>query len=295
MNSLPEQTVRRFLLGIATEEEEYRVEDAILAGTLDESFLRDAEDELIDDYLVGSLTDEESHGFTVHFLSAEERREKLSFASSLVEYARKQSTEKLYVGQKFSPLSNIRDLLPWKRTALLAIAASLLLVAVIGFDQMRLRRQTQIASDARSELTRLQAAITSGNSDSFRLDKPTATTLNNRTDGTDQMAVLEFTSSTRSIYPALLRIPAQTHFVRIDLKLPLPLAAKYREVVLAESGDKLWIQEFPASILPASKESSIVLPASILRPGVYHFQLENASSKGRFEEAADWVFRVTKE
>lgn len=295
MNSSPEQMVRRFLLGIATEEEECRVEDAILAGTLDESFLRYAEDELIDDYLAGSLAGEESHGFTANFLSTEERRQKLSFASSLIEYARKQPAKELSADQKFSPHSSIRALLPWKQTALLAVAASFFLVALIGFDQMRLRRQTQIASEARNELTRLQAAIASGNSGSFQLGKPSIAASNSAQDGASRMPILEFASSTRSVYPVLLHVPSQAQFVRIDLKLSLPLAAKYREVVLGQSGEQLWAQEFPASILPASNESAIVLPASILRPGLYHFQLEIASPEGQFEESADWVFRVTKE
>lgn len=295
MNSLPEQTIRRFLLGIATEEEECRVEDAILAGTLDESFLRDAEDELIDDYLVGSLAGEESHEFTAHFLSEEERRQKLSFASSLVEYARKQPAEEFSKGQKLGLRARIRAALSWKQTALLAAAASVLLAALAGFEQIRFRALSQVASESRSELTRLQAALAARNSESTRFGEPSTAILNSPRDGTDRMAVLEFTSSTRSVYPALLRIPAQAQFVRIDLKLPLPLAAKYREVVLAQSGEQLWAQEFPASILPATKESAIVLPASILPPGLYHFQLENASSEGQFEESADWVFRVANE
>jgi hypothetical protein len=295
LNFLPEQTVRRFLLGIATEEEECRVEDAILAGTLDESFLRDAEDQLIDDYLVGSLAGEESHGFTAHFLSAEERRQKLSFASSLIKYARKQPAEELSAGQKFGPRASIRAVLSWKQMALLAVAASFLLAALVGFDQIRLRHQTQLASEARNELTRLQAALAEGNSDSPQLGKPSTAALRSSEDGPNRMQVLELASSTRNVYPTLLHVPVQTQFVRIDLKLPLPLAAKYREVVLSQSGEQLWAQEFPASILSASKESAMVLPASILPPGLYHFQLENASSEGQFEESADWVFRVVKE
>jgi hypothetical protein len=74
-----------------------------------------------------------------------------------------------------------------------------------------------------------------------------------------------------------------------------PLAAKYREVVLAQNGEPLCAQEFPASVLPASNESAIVLPTSILRPGLYHFQLDHATSEGQFLESADWLFRVVKE
>jgi hypothetical protein len=85
LNPLLENTCRRFLLGIASEEEESRVEGAVLADELDASFLLDAEDGLIDDYLLGSLTHEEQEGFSTHFLSTEERRQRLAFASALSE------------------------------------------------------------------------------------------------------------------------------------------------------------------------------------------------------------------
>jgi hypothetical protein len=80
------------------------------------------------------------------------------------------------------------------------------------------------------------------------------------------MPVIEFAFSTRSVYPPLLRIPAHAQFVRINVKLSLPLALKYREVLVASNGNQFWAQEFPASILPATTESTIVLPTSILPP-----------------------------
>ena len=109
------------------------------------------------------------------------------------------------------------------------------------------------------------------------------------------MPAIEFAFSTRSVYPPSLRIPAHAQFVRINVKLPPPLAIRYREVLVASNGEHLWAQEFPASILAATKESTIVLPTSILPPGTYHLLLETASADDHFEESADWVFLVAKE
>ena len=108
-----------------------------------------------------------------------------------------------------------------------------------------------------------------------------------------QMPAIEFALSTRDVVPPLLRIPAHAQFIRMDVKLSLPLARKYRAVLVSSSGDQLWTQEFSASIVPPTHEITLVLPASLLSLGNYHLQLESSSEDSRFKQSADWVFRVT--
>ena len=289
LNSYPQQTYRRFLLGIASQEEEDRVEDAIFGGELDDFFLVEAEDELIDDYLFGSMTHEERRGFTAHFLATEERRKRLAFASALFEYARKQPAEEHSFRRKLESHGPIRFWLTWKQTALLAAAASVLLAAFSAFQEMQLIRQGQIASEARNEVTRLRAALDSRNSEAAQ-----AGSSSNPQPGVDQMPGIEFGSSTRGVQLPRLNIPAHAQFVRFVVKIPFP-ADKYREVLVASTGELIWSQEFPASSLPATQQSAIILPASVLTPGMYHLRLEKAFGAGQFEESADWVFRVAKE
>ena len=69
MNLSPEKRYRRFFLGIANEEEQCRIEEEVLTGEVDDFFLQNTEDELIDDYLLGSMTQEERQGFSMSFLS----------------------------------------------------------------------------------------------------------------------------------------------------------------------------------------------------------------------------------
>ena len=271
------------------------MEAAVLADELDASSLFNAEDELIDDYLLGSLTHEERNGFKSHFLSTEDRRQRLAFASALIECARKQPAEERPVGRKFASGGPMRALLSWKQTALFATGAAVLFAALAGFQQMQLRRQGQIASEARNELTRLQAALDSSNSRAAQLSGRSTSSFGNPQAGVEQMPVIEFASSTRSVYPPLLRIPVHAQFVRINVKLSSPLAKKYRLVLVASNGDQLWSQEFPSSILPAAQQSTIVLPASIFAPGMYHLRLAKVSPDNRFEESEDWVFRVAEE
>jgi hypothetical protein len=280
---------------MASEEEESRVEEAVLAGELDASFLLDSEDGLIDDYLLGSMTNEERRGFTTHFLTTEERKERLAFAGALIAYARKHPAEEQSVGLKLASPGGIRALFSWRQMAMLGSAASVLLAVLVGSQQMQLHREGQIASEARNEINRLRAALDSGNSRAVQSSGLSTDSIGNPQFGVEQMPVIGFESSTRSVYPPTLRIPAHAQFVRIDVKLPLPLAMKYREVLVTSNGEELWSQEFPASILPATKESAMVLPASILQPGSYHLRLEQASADNRFAESGDWVFQVPNE
>jgi hypothetical protein len=295
LSTATEKTYRRFLLGIASEEEESRAEEAILAGEVDASFLHGIEDELIDDYVLGNITREEREGFTVHFLTVDGRRKRVTFAAALVEYARKQTAKKPLVDRELARGSSIVTGLFWRRAVFLTTAFSVLLAALVGFEHIKFRRQLQIASETQNELTRLRGALTTGNNGPSQPNTLSSGSLRSLHTEADRMPTIEFGASTRSVYPALLRIPAHAQFVRIDLRLSLPLAEKYREVVRASSGEQLWAQEFPASILPAAQRSTIVLPAPILLPGLYHFQVEKASLGRQFELSEDHVFRVAKE
>jgi hypothetical protein len=177
---------------------------------------------------------------------------------------------------------------------MLAAAASVLLAVLVGFQQMQLRRDGQNASQAWNEVTRLQAALDSRNGGASQPGGGSTSSIRPQIEA-DRIPAIEFAFSTRSVVPPSLRIPAHAQFVRIDVKQTLPLAMKYREVLIASNGDQLWTQEFPASTLPPTNQSTIVLPASILSPGSYHLRLESASTDGHFEESGDWVFRVAKE
>jgi hypothetical protein len=291
LNSLPENTCRRFLLGIASEEEESLVEDAILAGDLDAVFLLEEEDYLIDDYLLGGMTEEERQGFAGHFVSTEERKQRLAFASALIEYARKQPDEEPE-RQKLVPRRPNRVLLTWKQAAFLAAAASVVLAALAGLQQIQLRRQGQIASAARNEFSQ-RAALDSRNIGDTPPGERSTAPLANPQVGVDQLPEVEFASIKRSVIPPLLRISGHARFAQIKVKLSEPLAVKYREVLIA-NGDQLLTLEFPASSLPSTKESTIILPTWILHKGSYHLQLEKSNAEGHFEEPKDWVFNVEK-
>lgn len=286
MNPSPDKIYRRFLLGIASEDEQCRVEEAVLTGELDAGFLDTAEDELIDDYLLGEITSEERRGFEEQFLITEQRRQRLGFASALIEYSQKLSVEDHPAEQKLAPIRSMSFKLSWKYAAVFSAAASIVLAVLTGLEWKNLQQQTQVAQEAKNELTRLQTAAAA---------KAPSGILSGSDATTSRMPVIEFESTTRAIYPIVFHVPTAAQFARIDWRISTPLAAKYRQVLLSGSGQQLWAQEFPANVLSPARQSTMVLPASILVPGTYHLRLEGGSSGGQFEELADSVFRVVRE
>jgi hypothetical protein len=85
--------IRQYLLGTLAGEARQRVEERLL---LEEDFLEEllsGEDELIDQYLHATLSEEERDGFERHFLSTPERHQKLRFGRAFGQYISKHSKD----------------------------------------------------------------------------------------------------------------------------------------------------------------------------------------------------------
>lgn len=126
--------IRLYLLGNLPEQEQSKLEERLMT---DDGFfkqLRVIEDELIDDYVHGLLSQADRERFEAHFLSAPERRRQLSFARALDRYVSGPNNTK--VAQAEDPSSWWKSLLALFRSrhpALsLAFAAGALLLAAGG-------------------------------------------------------------------------------------------------------------------------------------------------------------------
>src|SRR5690242_7737938 len=84
-----EVLIRRYLLGELAEQEQGKLEERLFSDDDLFKLLQVAEDELMEDYLEGSLSSQERKFFETHFLAAPERRQKLRFATALDRYVSK--------------------------------------------------------------------------------------------------------------------------------------------------------------------------------------------------------------
>lgn len=94
-NSDEQATVRRYLLGQLGDEEREQFEQLLL--TQDDAFaqLLAVEDELVDEYLSGSLEPDEAEMFAKHFFNTAERQQRLRFAKAFKKYAAAHVTEEI--------------------------------------------------------------------------------------------------------------------------------------------------------------------------------------------------------
>jgi anti-sigma factor RsiW len=80
---ISDDTIRCYFLGTLDEEECQRVEECLIS---DRDFFEQAmiaEDELIDEYLDGRLSDSEKKRFVIHFLVTPRQRQKLKRARAI--------------------------------------------------------------------------------------------------------------------------------------------------------------------------------------------------------------------
>lgn len=148
MELLSEVTIRRYLLGALPEPERDELEHEWFGNKVKYYELCEAENNLIDDYVRGHLTDDERQMFTAHFLAIPARQERVATAKSLIREIDEQ------VGKSSSPswwelfLGSVRNFNPMPA---LAFGASLILIA-LGFWFFRKSNDIQVQT-AKTEST----------------------------------------------------------------------------------------------------------------------------------------------
>lgn len=129
-SSNEQATVRRYLLGQLSGEARDQFEQLLL--TQDDAFaqLLAVEDELVDEYLSGSLESDEAEMFAKHFLNTAERQQKLRFAKAFKKYAATHATEEIESQPARTPSRStwwpVFTASPWRAVA---VAAMILLAA----------------------------------------------------------------------------------------------------------------------------------------------------------------------
>jgi hypothetical protein len=129
--------IRRYLLGQLPDPSQQSLEEGFMTGDTSLEELEAAEDELVDEYLAGRLSNHERDQFEKYFLSTPEREQKLRFAKVFHQYAAANQAPSVSVGSR-TP-TNFFGFNSWPaRIAALA----LILVAMSGIWLYR-SRQTQ--------------------------------------------------------------------------------------------------------------------------------------------------------
>lgn len=326
-----EDSIRSYLLGKLSLEEQQRLEERLLTDNKLFEQLQVIEEDLIDDYVAGTLPASDLERADKHLLSAPQRRQDVRFARAMSRYVSERSavnqvageTEKLTQGsswwQRLSALFRIEN--PLVGFAL----ASLLLISVLAclalwLRSERLQRQFDQLSSARNspipqpganpqlatyENDRLAEELRQEREQRLRAEQALAE-LQNQNKGrppavapspTRQPAFFTVALTPGSVRGAgeMVRFSPPVEATTIQLRLALPAAdyQRYRAVIETDEGQSILSRSNLRAIASGQARSVVLsLPATLLKPGDYQLKLSGVTPGGSSEDVASYTFRI---
>jgi hypothetical protein len=302
-------TLKRYMLGELDHEEQQRLEREIMTDNHTFEQLSVAEDELVEEYLEGSLSAREREKFEKHFLSTPKHREELRLAKALRRYVVEKKSE--------SKVPFWKSLLAPLRTqpAFLKHALSVVLVlAVVGgaWSARQARRSSQEIAQIRAQQTTSQDQMQDlqrqlGEQRSRNLQM--AEELQRReAQGSvtkpDPVAVQQPTLVAFALTRGLVRdagilrrvvVPSGASLVELRLELVSPDYPSYRAMLQDAAEEEIITQnKLKASKLGDGHIVVVTLPVSLVPRGDYSLKLSGRSAAGDFEDLGSYYLRVIK-
>lgn len=273
-HSQDNEVLKHYLLGELEPERQRHVEEKLLAeGKYLEELLM-AEDELIDNYLAGSLSQSEQAKFDDHFLLTSERQQKLRFAKTFRQYVANAANAESPDSVDHIPHAALsRQLLPSFLQALnpltrFPLAAALLLTVIFSsllisnYTLQRAGDTQEMASDTGQASSTILVALTPGLvRDAGELKR--------------------------------VNIPPGAGRVQFRLESASDGYNNYRAILLAEGREILTLDQLKAEASDGAKAVTLVLPARLLTQGDFQLKLSGQTAGGEFEDVNGYSFRVS--
>jgi len=298
--------MKSYLLGELDEEASLAVEHRIMIDDDQFEMVQVAEDDLIDEYLEGTLSQAERGRFESHFLSTEDRRRNLEFAEALYRNIDRSSPSAGPEGFQRKGFFGLWGLLTGDLgVPVYAAALSCLVVAIGGFGAaywiLGERKQTNPSQAPNAELVR-QVAELRKDKEWLEIELQSSMARNRivqpfgDSDPTVASFILAPGTVTRGASPdkyKKIEISSGISVVRLRLDLEEDQYPDYRATLMTAGGTV--IRQF-YGLLPTSRDaiSSLMLsiPAGILQDGVYTIRLEGVTTDQRFAISDRFYFTV---
>jgi hypothetical protein len=313
----------RYLLGKLPEDEQTGFEEQLLESEALFEALEEVESELIDEYVGGGLSADDSRRFELYFLTQPERRARVEFARALREAAAEHGREKRSRAAEVAP-----DTAAWwrrlaasliPRPQLAALAACCLIAALGGLiltlrDNSRLRQQLQQAQAERAESQQRSAAqpataesrLSNERSPRQRAEEA-LDHLNARPKDSGQPAIVSFilsaffrpvrgSESQTNPPPQQLLIPAAAKRISLtfDVQVRSPDFSGYR-ISLRRADDPDQIEIWGRAVSKPGQRIPIALPAGLLVKGGYKLKLSGVLPDDNTEPIGEYRFAVVRD
>lgn len=299
--------IRSYLLGGLDEAGQEEVEMRLLfdAGYVER--VSAAQNELVDDYVFGTLSAAERERFEQNFLSTPERLRQLRIARALETYADRDAASLAAQAapppareEVTPPPTRLRDsLLSFfgkhrLKTALTLPGALLLFAAGYGlwsvFQDSQMHGQFAQILNQRAQIEQELAG----------LNHPPTTGINsNSGPHASAPAAVSLTLKLISVRGAessrRARVPAEAQLLRLQLEVGDYDYQDYSAAVSVERGPELFtIEDLKPSVVDGDKSVVIQLPAQLLPTGNYQVRLSGVTADGAAADARLYPFEVVK-
>lgn len=287
-----ENTLRKYLLGELTEQEQETLELWLMSEEEAYDLLSAAEDDLIDELTAGKLSAHELERFNNHFLVAPERKRKLRFGHAFRRYA--VEGREVALSKVRTPVFSIWDLFRYR--PVLAYAGSGLIALIIGSGVWAgLRLQ-----DMQRQLDESQAQGERTQSDFGALEQAVAN-LNLPASPNALVAVVLTPGLSRSATPdpskeiPKVDLTSNASIAELSLVLLDDAYDSYRAVLVDEQGKELWTRD-PLNPKKSDGPKVVVLivPTNRLSEGNYSVRLSGRSATNPPENIASYPFHAVR-
>jgi hypothetical protein len=335
-SDLDDQRLVRYLLGLLPDADTERLDELTIAEDEVADRLRAVEDDLVDDYVRGTLTGEPLERFESVYLASPRRREKVSFARSFLhsvaraaDSAAQGTRDEIQPPQAKpavatpSPAWPVRRLASrsWSRptpgsTWIVAAAAALLLVTsgTLLVQDLRLRTILATAQNERGRLERRAqeleqqlkvegeahdkalAELNRVNASLAALEQAAAAVPPTAGSGalTATMALV-LMPQTRAAGPiATVAIPPGTDRAVFELRLESNDFPAYLVALKDPGTNRILWQSVQLTVASPGAQPSVTVsvPANLLKPQHYSFELSGRNAAGRSEILASYAVQV---
>jgi hypothetical protein len=301
-----ESLMRKYLLGALPAEERTRIEDEYFADADRFEELVGVENDLIDSYVRGKLSDSERRQFERHYGKLPGRRARIGFAKALSQAVH--SERESIRANKPSPWRSLPHFqFPWPHLQWALPSAALLLVgALLGFQNYRLRRELHEAQANGSQLHRQQDALREQIAElSAHPQQAPESEIDSQVARLEPPVDLTF-----RLVPGVLRdtvgqgdlvIPRNRPWVRLEMVLERDEYKTYKAVLLTPEAVLLPPEQRKEVLRGTALHSHSIggstivswrFPSNSIQPGDYVVQLSGETAAGSGEDVASYSFRA---
>lgn len=282
-----EGRLRKFLLGELAEEERERVEERFLTDPDFKDRVLAAQDELVEEYAEGSLSDAERRRVAATILSSLEGRRRLRTATLIKKYVDvEKAAHSPPPGEKIKQNGSQRFAAFGLRRPYVSVALAAVVLLAIGFgavkllDVRRLNEQRAREHSQREAVERELAQLNDASLDGAGAPPAYSVPLT--------PVFVRSVSTARVVSP-----PASAAVVELRLALAGGGYETYRAVIQKlDDPARFAVPNLRASVAEGRMAIHLKVPARLLTRGDYQLSLSGVSADGKAEEVGEYNFQV---